>query len=437
MKMLKRVFKCYGRVVNVIFQSFLIAFLLLNSLGYAFSDSYLLLDYCNFMSQETGMTTLETYFQFDNSVLQFVKKDENFVSETEITSVLYDDDGNYITELALEKTIYEYDYHRTLDYNERNIVQFNFLLKPGKYLLTTILSDKNTNYSYRLEKEIKIVQVKQNQLSLSDIQVASSIENTEETSIMVKNGKKIVSNPSRCFGYNYSRAYFYFEVYDLTYSLENISNLFSFSYKITDKKNKVVADFSRAYAKPYNDTAISFYVPTSNLEAGEYDVEVTVRDEDAHNIAKKHTSFYIQRSPIDLKFVDYDKVLNMLTVIAGKNEIRDLKKVVKDQRQQALLTFWKSKDPTPSTIENEFMQEFFRRIAYANRKYSSLGIEGWKTDRGKTYIRFGAPDRIDQSLQRNDWSQYEVWEYFKWQKRFIFLDRHGFGDYRIVSHFIP
>ena len=50
--------------------------------------------------------------------------------------------------------------------------------------------------------------------------------------------------------------------------------------------------------------------------------------------------------------------------------------------------------PNPESPENEFKEEYYRRIAYANEQYAS-GIPGWKTDRGRVYIMYGPPDDID------------------------------------------
>ena len=65
-----------------------------------------------------------------------------------------------------------------------------------------------------------------------------------------------------------------------------------------------------------------------------------------------------------------------------------------DEREQFVEQFWLRRDPTPDTVENEFKEEHYRRIAYANEHYAS-GIPGWKTDRGRIYITFGPPDEID------------------------------------------
>ena len=65
-----------------------------------------------------------------------------------------------------------------------------------------------------------------------------------------------------------------------------------------------------------------------------------------------------------------------------------------EEREQFIENFWLRRDPTPDTVENEFKEEHYRRIAYANEHFAS-GIPGWKTDRGKIYIMYGPPDEID------------------------------------------
>ncbi len=65
-----------------------------------------------------------------------------------------------------------------------------------------------------------------------------------------------------------------------------------------------------------------------------------------------------------------------------------------EEREQFIEQFWLRRDPTPDTEENEFKEEHYRRIAYANEHYAS-GIPGWKTDRGRIYIMYGPPDEID------------------------------------------
>src|SRR5438132_2589995 len=65
-----------------------------------------------------------------------------------------------------------------------------------------------------------------------------------------------------------------------------------------------------------------------------------------------------------------------------------------EERDQFIEAFWARRDPTPDTPENEFKEEHYRRIAYANEHFAA-GIPGWKTDRGRMYIMYGPADEIE------------------------------------------
>jgi GWxTD domain-containing protein len=64
------------------------------------------------------------------------------------------------------------------------------------------------------------------------------------------------------------------------------------------------------------------------------------------------------------------------------------------ERDNFIEQFWRRRDPTPETEENEYKEEYYRRIAFANERFAA-GIPGWKTDRGRIYIIHGAPDSIE------------------------------------------
>jgi len=65
-----------------------------------------------------------------------------------------------------------------------------------------------------------------------------------------------------------------------------------------------------------------------------------------------------------------------------------------DEREQFIEQFWLRRDPTPDTVENEFKEEHYRRLAYANEGFAS-GVPGWNTDRGMIYTKYGPPDEIE------------------------------------------
>jgi GWxTD domain-containing protein len=84
-----------------------------------------------------------------------------------------------------------------------------------------------------------------------------------------------------------------------------------------------------------------------------------------------------------------------VSYIITDEERKSFKQMNTDEERESFVeSFWLRRDPTPDTIENEYKEEHYRRIAYANEHYPS-GIPGWKTDRGRIYITYGPPDEID------------------------------------------
>ena len=108
-----------------------------------------------------------------------------------------------------------------------------------------------------------------------------------------------------------------------------------------------------------------------------------------------------------------------------------------EEREHFIEQFWLRRDPTPGTPRNEFKEEHYRRIAYANEHYASR-IPGWKTDRGRIYIIYGPPDEIN--AHRTSGTVDPSSE--QWRYRFIegvgtnviieFVDSTGTGEYRMT-----
>src|SRR5438309_4985806 len=81
--------------------------------------------------------------------------------------------------------------------------------------------------------------------------------------------------------------------------------------------------------------------------------------------------------------------------IITDEERKALKKLeTDDERERFSEEFWRRRAPDPDTDENEFREEYYERIAYANEHYAS-GVPGWKTDRGRIYITWGKPDEVE------------------------------------------
>ncbi len=102
------------------------------------------------------------------------------------------------------------------------------------------------------------------------------------------------------------------------------------------------------------------------------------------------------------------------------------------ERDRFIEEFWRRRDPTPDTAKNEFKEEHYRRLAYANMHFASR-TPGWKTDRGRTYITLGPPDAITESASGTRRTQVWLYRYLEGigeNVEFKFVDVCDCGDYR-------
>jgi GWxTD domain-containing protein len=113
-----------------------------------------------------------------------------------------------------------------------------------------------------------------------------------------------------------------------------------------------------------------------------------------------------------------------------------------EEREQFIESFWLRRDPTPDSMENEFKEEHYRRIAYTNERFAS-GIPGWKTDRGRIYITFGPPDEIESHPSGGTYERpieegggtTSTYPFEKW--RYRYLEGVGFQNDIIIEFVDP
>ncbi len=145
------------------------------------------------------------------------------------------------------------------------------------------------------------------------------------------------------------------------------------------------------------------------------------------------------------KWLDED-----VTYIISEDEKKVFKDLKTDEERESFIEqFWARRDPDPRTPDNEFKEEHYLRIAYANERFAS-GIPGWKTDRGRIYITFGKPAEIESHPSGGSYNR-EVWEgggttatfpFERWRYRHIdgigddieieFVDKTMSGEYRMA-----
>lgn len=105
-------------------------------------------------------------------------------------------------------------------------------------------------------------------------------------------------------------------------------------------------------------------------------------------------------------------------------------------KRRWLRLFWEKRDPTPGTPANEAQEDFYRRIAEANRRFREGGaarIPGWRTDRGRIFIKYGPPDEELNRPQAGSTRPFIVWKYTQVRAlKYVFLDQTLFGNYALI-----
>ena len=136
-------------------------------------------------------------------------------------------------------------------------------------------------------------------------------------------------------------------------------------------------------------------------------------------------------------------------IISDEERTAFLRLATNEEREQFIEQFWLRRDPTPDTVENEFKEEHYRRIAYANERFAS-GIPGWKTDRGRIYIIWGPPDETESHPTGGAYDRppeegggsTSTYPFEKWRYRYLegigndvileFVDPTGSGEYHLT-----
>ncbi len=139
---------------------------------------------------------------------------------------------------------------------------------------------------------------------------------------------------------------------------------------------------------------------------------------------------------------DLDRAADVLSVIAKPSELAVYKAegdgaLTVNAKRQFLIQFWASRDLDKSTPINETRMAFYDAIDYADNQFAESGRNarpGWKTDRGRIFVKYGRPDERNPFPSGNRAPAFEIWRYTQGRVRFfIFADENNFGHYRLIK----
>ena len=174
-------------------------------------------------------------------------------------------------------------------------------------------------------------------------------------------------------------------------------------------------------------------VDTEQFDAGDYIFSIRLETTDGQLVAEAIKPFSVRWMGLEGQIRDLNEAIAQLRYVARDREVRAIRNAPTTEEQLALFrAFWERRDPTPGTARNERMEEYYYRVSFANDEYGRLTDQGWNTDRGEVYIRFGEPDIVERHPYNYGTKPYEIWYYNRHGRRFVFVDDNGMGDYELL-----
>ena len=379
------------------------------------------LDYLNYSSEDSSKTRVDIFIQLPYSNLQFIKDGELFKAEYTVTLTVYDEDkDNIISNRVWDENVTAQNFNQTSSQNNFNLSLRTFDLDPGEYLLRCVVEDKNSTRSVTSEHNMEVLELT-DPVSLSDILL---IQNTIES----ETGKRIVPNISQSIQSMDKIIEFYYEVYS------DQEKDVTIVYNIKDKNEN--QNYSHQIEQHIHEGKNELFgkLQYPSFTFGEYELSIRIKDSSNNFIAGIGKTFYAKVVGMPRSVTDLNKAVDQMMYITTSQELNLIREAEDfEEKLKRYLEYWKEKDPTPSTAVNEVMLEYYRRVDYSNRNFKAYKNEGWRTDMGMIYITLGPPDHVDRHPFAFDSKPYEIWDYYNINRRFVFVDHSGFGDYRLTN----
>lgn len=380
---------------------------------------------------DPARSRIDTYTRVPVSKLSFINSINGFTAgyEVKLDITQLSDEGrirNLVQSKIWQSKMTVDTYAETQMDAEFDVTTQTLETAPGRYIFEYSLTDDNSSQSYYREYDV-FVRDLSGPVAVSDITLLESFDD-ENFTIVPKVGGRVLSNEG---GFQV-----FYEVYAdqgkdvvITQQVErarpDAATATSTDELVYSKEDIVTLEKGR--------TQYLVTMPVTELEVGSYRLAVDVESLDGRPLASVFRRVEVAWSGLYDHIENIDQAIAQLEYIAKKRDLKFIESAPNGvERQQRFTQFWERRDPTPGTSRNERMEEYYYRIAAANRQYSASIMDGWKTDRGFVLVRFGEPDHVQHKPYSFGYEPYEVWVYERIGRQFIFVDETGFGDYQLL-----
>lgn len=308
----------------------------------------------------------------------------------------------------------------------------SFLLSPGEYSIDFIIKDQNSNKQLRSSNMFTLETIEDKPF-MSDLLLGISVKKDSTGSKFARNGYSIIPCPSHATTNLNPFLILYTEIYNL-----NIGSPYNVDYIVLNSSNDTVMKLEGVRDTVRDNSFFNIGgINTIGLKEGEYSLFVSVISDSfrlfASQLINKSSSL---SNPTVVKYTLSDKQLtyyDKIEYIASPSIINQMNKLSGPGKHNFLIKFWEMRDPSPDNDKLEALDEYIKKIEYVNARFSSGLEDGYDSDRGRIYIRYGEPDE-DMSMPSNKgYKPYENWIYYKdGGLQFIFIDIKGFGKYELA-----
>ena len=351
-----------------------------------------------------------------------MKSGTQFSAQYEATVDLLDESDVVVNEKSWTENVRVASYDETLAKGQYSLTQCKMNVKPGSYTILVQIRDAETRKAMRRKRSITIRSLT-GDLAISDIMLVNRLSDDSGQKTIVPNISGNVANST-------GGMYLFFEIYNRL-----AVDSFTVHTTIAGAKDEVVASYDDSYRAPRGMTLAFVKIPDPRLPTGEYILRVQLIPAGTAKFDRESATaghaIAVHWSGVPPSVMNLDLAIEELRYIASNVEMDSLLAAKTEQDKLGRFhAFWKRHDPTPGTERNELMDEYYARVAYSNGHFKGF-LAGWKTDMGMVYIILGPPDDIDRHPFESDTRPYEVWQYNRFQRSFLFVDQSGFGDYRL------
>ena len=384
-------------------------------------------DYAAFLDTASANLIVEVYFKVFSSGLSYHKWGEKFKADYTV-DITINKKGKQITGSSNDGNIVADDYKQSLSKDDFIINKLVFSLTADNYQLVARLSDPNSGEtSAPLKMEMPLKDFGRKIPELSTLEFVREADFSQADSEFFKHGVRIIPSVSRVYSDEEPVLILYYEIYnDPGFSGEYLA-----TYQVTKNEKPASADTTLFLSNGALTSRVE-RIKVDELLPAEYNLNLLVTSPGHDFSLKRKDEFKIGWTVMGLVKNDYKTAVEQLRYIASQEQMKILSSAAVEERIQLWDEYWKSKDPTPSTPENELKDEYYKRLRYADLNFGNFGRNGWKTDMGMVYITYGPPEEIERHPFDLDSKPYQIWYYYGLKKIFRFVDTNGYGEYELL-----